>query len=152
MIIDGARRIFLLNGHGGNQELNQLVARDVALEQAADSGVSIAAASYWQIAADSLTAEFGHTGMPLPGHAGAFETSTMLASQPRHVREPRAVRDVDPFPAAVSAGVRVETAGSWKVFDGFTDFPHRATAEQGQRALDLVIRDVATALDAFAAS
>lgn len=151
MIAGGARRIFLLNGHGGNQELNQLVARDVALELAHDSGVSIAAASYWQIAAASLSAEYADSGMPLPGHAGAFETSTMLASQPQHVREPRLVREVDPFPGEVIAGVRIESAGSWQVFDGYTDFPHRATAEQGQRSLELIVHDVAAALDAFAA-
>ncbi len=150
MIAGGARRIFLLNGHGGNQELNQLVARDVVLAQAHDSGVSIAAASYWQVAATSLGAGFAGTGFPLPGHAGAFETSTMLATEPRHVREPRPVRESDPYPGEVIPGVRLETAGSWRVFDGYTDFPHRATAELGQRILDLVIPDVAAAFDALA--
>jgi creatinine amidohydrolase len=42
-IIGGFRRIFILNGHGGNSELVQLVARDLALKHP----VQMAAASYW---------------------------------------------------------------------------------------------------------
>ncbi len=152
MIAGGARRIFLLNGHGGNQELVQLVARDVALKMPAESGVSIAAASYWQVAAASLASEFAGSGMPLPGHAGQFETATMLVTKPGNVREPRATRESDPYPGEVIPGVRLETTGSWRVFDGYTDFPHKATAELGQRILDIVIPDVAAAFDALARS
>jgi creatinine amidohydrolase len=152
MIAGGARRIFLLNGHGGNQELNQLVARDVARIQSPDAPVSIAAASYWQIAAASLAGDELLSGMPLPGHAGKFETSTMLAMSPQRIREPRLVREVDPYPGEVIPGVRLETAGSWQVFDGYTDFPHQATADLGERILEHVIRDVAAAFDALARS
>jgi creatinine amidohydrolase len=150
MTAGGARQIFLLNGHGGNQELNQLVARDVARLQPPNAAVTIAAASYWQVAAASLASDEMLAGMPLPGHAGQFETSTMLAMSPQRIREPRLVRDADPYPGEVIAGVRLETTGSWQVFDGYTDFPHRATAELGERILEHVIRDVAAALDTLA--
>jgi creatinine amidohydrolase len=150
MIASGARRIFLLNGHGGNRELNQLVARDLALAQPADRPVAIAAAAYWEIAADSLAADPELGAVRRPGHAGQFETATMLAMTPEHVREPRAVRDHDPSLVPAIPGTRIESTGLWASYDGYTDFPHRATAEQGRRVLDLIVRDVAAALTAFA--
>lgn len=150
MIAGGARRIFLLNGHGGNRELNQLVARDIAMTQPVDRPVAIAAASYWEIAAASLATDPDLGSVRQPGHAGQFETATMLAMTPEHVREPRAVRERDPSLVPAIPGVRIETTGLWGSYDGFTDFPHRATAGQGQRALDLIVHDVAAALVAFA--
>lgn len=151
MIAGGARRIFLLNGHGGNQELNQLLARDVALAQPAGRPVAIGVASYWQLAAASLAAEPTLQGIPLPGHAGRFETATMLAMSPDRVRESRAERARDPYRAGIVPGARVEITSAWSTFDGYTDFPHLATAELGETILTHVIRDVAAALEAFAA-
>ena len=150
MIAGGARRVFLLNGHGGNRELNQLVARDVALAQPAGRPVAIAAASYWEIAAAALAADPDLGAVRQPGHAGQFETATMLAMTPEHVREPRAVRPSDPSLVPTLPGTRIETTGLWPSYDGYTDFPHRATAEQGQRALAIIVRDVAAALTTFA--
>ncbi len=149
MIAGGARRIFLLNGHGGNRELNQLVARDVAMTQPADRPVAIAAASYWEIAQRSLATDPDLGAVRQPGHAGQFETATMLAMTPEHVREPRPVREQDPSLVPAIPSVRIEPTGLWASYDGFTDFPHRATAEQGRRALDLIVRDVAAALVTF---
>jgi len=150
MIGGGARRVFLLNGHGGNQELNQLVARDVALAQPVDRPLAIGAASYWQLAAASLAADPALEGVPAPGHAGRFETATMLAMATERVREPRAERKHDPYRAEFVPGARVEITSAWSTFDGYTDFPHLATAELGEIILTHVIRDVAAALTTFA--
>src|SRR5207244_22486 len=90
--ISGDRRLppnLLLNGHGGNHELAQLAARDVALELPA----RIAAASYWTIAWDALIEQRAHLGCRLPGHAGVFETSMMLAQRPELVAAARPHRD-----------------------------------------------------------
>jgi len=150
MITDGARRIFLLNGHGGNQELNQLVARDAVQAQATGSRVAIAAASYWEIAQQSLSSDPALEGFRKPGHAGQFETSTMLAMKASRVREPRPDRDDDPSLTTTIPGTRVELSHNWEAFDGFTDAPHKATAELGEIILDHVIRDVAAAFEALA--
>src|SRR2546422_5922064 len=85
LVIGGFRRIFILNGHGGNSELIQLVARDLALKHPAH----LAAASYWSVAWDALVEEQAHVLGRLPGHAGAFETSQMMALRPDLVRESR---------------------------------------------------------------
>lgn len=150
MIAGGARRVFLLNGHGGNRELNQLVARDLALVQPANRPVAFAAASYWEIAQKALAADPEFGAVRRPGHAGQFETATMLAMTPEHVREPRPVRDADPSLVPTIPGARIESTGLWASYDGYTDFPHRASAEQGQRVLDLIVRDVTAALTNFA--
>ena len=151
MIAGGARRIFLLNGHGGNRELNQLVARDVAREQPADRPVVIAAASYWEIAAAALAADPDLGPVRRPGHAGQFETATMMAMEPLRVREPRPVRPVDTSVVPMIPGTRIESSGMWRRHDGWTDHPDRATAEQGERVLAIIVGAVAAALTELAA-
>jgi creatinine amidohydrolase len=120
------RRIFILNGHGGNNELIQLVARDMALKHPAQ----LAAASYWTIAWDALVAARAHSQVELPGHAGIFETSLMLALHPELVQEPRPHRDA---PAETTprkqVPYRVELHGAWQQIDGYTDSPDQARTE-----------------------
>jgi creatinine amidohydrolase len=149
----GGSKVFLLNGHGGNHEVNQLVARDVVLEwQSMGLVVTIAAASYWDIARASLLAIPELAGVRLPGHAGQFETSTLLAQHPDLVRTPIAGRTEDPAEDFPVPGVRLETGFAWQTFDGFTDQPHLATAELGEKIWTIVERDVATAITAVASS
>lgn len=150
VIAGGGRRIMLLNGHGGNHELNQIVARDEALAAPVDDPVAIAAASYWELARSALDADPFWSTVRRPGHAGQFETATMLALHPEWVRQPPAMRETDPSRLPSIPGMRIERSGTWPSFDGFTDFPHRATAEDGARALDIVVGAVTEALTAFA--
>lgn len=145
----GARRMLLLNGHGGNHELNQLVARDVAIASGADDKVYLAAASYWQIAREAIAADPRLPDLALPGHAGQFETATMLATDPTMVRDVTEHRNEDPSVTPTIPGTRVETTNRWEAFSGYTDFPDRASAEQGAILLDHVVREVAKALVAF---
>jgi creatinine amidohydrolase len=149
----GGSKILILNGHGGNHEINQIVARDVVLEwQSMGLAVTIAAGSYWEIACASLVAMPGMANVRLPGHAGQFETSTMLAQEPGRVRTPIAPRMEDPAHDFGVAGVRLETGFAWQEYDGFTDFPHLASAELGRQALDAIERDVARAIVALGES
>src|SRR5436309_1094354 len=89
LITDGFKRIFIVNGHGGNHELAQLAARDMALRHP----VRVAAGSYWNIAWRELVAIDAHRGRRLPGHAGDFETSLMLSLRPDLVPAERPRRD-----------------------------------------------------------
>jgi creatinine amidohydrolase len=146
LIIGGFRRIFILNGHGGNQELIQLVARDLALKHPARIG----AASYWMIAWDALVAEGAHRLGRLPGHAGVYETSQVLAIRPDLVRGPLPHRDeVETTDPRGFRPVRDERHGFWQTIDGYTDSPDRATAEQGGAYLAAAVRTVARLLIDF---
>lgn len=144
---DGFQRVFLLNGHGGNHELAELAARDVALAR----DVHVASGSYWAIAWDGLVAAGAHLGRRLPGHAGDFETSMMLALRPDLEPGPLPHRDNpgDTDPRVRVAPWRTELHGFWKQIDGYTDSPDQATAENGKRFFDVVTTEVAKALVTF---
>lgn len=145
-VASGFRRLFLLNGHGGNHELAQLAARDLALTHPVDA----AAGSWWAMAHDELVASGAWSAHPLPGHAGAFETSAILAQRPELVREPRPVRPhSSPAAPTFRASYRSEFHGRWQAIDGHTDSPADATADLGRDALDIATRVVAGALRTF---
>ena len=150
LVTDGFRRIFLLNGHGGNHELAELAARDIALELPA----RIAAASYWTIAWDALVAVQAHLGCRLPGHAGTFETSMMLSLRPELVASERPHRDYtgDTDPRSFHAPYRHERHNFWKEIDGYSDSPDRASAERGRRYWEAVVGALAKTFVEFAKS
>jgi creatinine amidohydrolase len=149
LVESGFRMIFLLNGHGGNDELLQVVARDVSLQSDADVG----AASYWTIAWEALVALGADRAGELPGHAGAFEASLMLLIRPELVGQ--AERDVrvgdQRFPARER--YRLELHGSWQSIDGYTDEPRNADAERGRAWVEATVEAVAaTMLDFYESS
>src|SRR5437867_6450480 len=102
LALSGFKRIAIVNGHGGNDAAIRVAATDVSLAHR----VSVAAASYWTIAAralieDGRVREVGQ----LPGHAGGFETSLVLALRPELVdraSRPAALGAGPPYPADVA--------------------------------------------------
>lgn len=143
---DGFTRIFLVNGHGGNHELAELAARDIALRHP----VRVAAGSYWRIAWSELIETGAHRGRLLPGHAGAFETSVMMSLRPDLVPVERPHRDgaFDSDPAPLSP-YRGESHGWWKGIDGFTDSPDAGTAEKGAIFRAAVVKGLARSFVEF---
>ena len=142
LITDGFRRLFILNGHGGNHELLTVVARDVALRHP----VVLAAGSWWNMAFDALVADGALEVAPFPGHAGAFETAAVRAMRPDV--------PIGPLPAAREGGeeadprrlygpLRLERHGFWRSIDGFTDDPSIGTEAWGRRWLDVATAEVA---------
>jgi creatinine amidohydrolase len=150
LIIDGFRRIFILNGHGGNHELIQLAARDLALKHPAH----LAAASYWTIAWDGFVAVKGDTPGRMPGHAGVFETSLVMALRPDLVHEPRPHRNLsdEPVTTTFAARYRAEHHGFWQEITGYTDSPDQGTAELGRAYLDAAADSVSRAFVEFYAA
>jgi creatinine amidohydrolase len=142
----GFRRLFFLNGHGGNHELIQVAARDLALQHPID----VAAGSYWATAYDALREAAGPEVANIPGHAGMFETSLIMALSPHQVREPRPSRlPARPVTPGFRAPVRIERHGAWQAIDGFSDDPSAATSEAGVHLLATAVRIVADAIREF---
>jgi creatinine amidohydrolase len=141
LVTDGFRRIFIVNGHGGNHELIQLVARDVALRRDA----IIAAGSWWTIAWDALVNDGAAGTGSFPGHSGAFETSLVLAMHPELVVEPLPHRDQPGIGDGrrFLGDLRLERHDSWVSIDGWTDSPDLASPTLGRTYLSHAIEALA---------
>jgi creatinine amidohydrolase len=148
LVSSGFRRIFILNGHGGNHELAQVAARDLSLELP----VHVGCGSWWVMAWEALAATGAFADGRVPGHAGAIETSVILALRPNLVKEPRPKRD-GPFdqsdPRSSSPPYRTELHGSWQRIDGYSDSPVRGSAERGELILEAAVGAVASGLLTF---
>lgn len=147
LIRSGFRRIFVLNGHGGNAELVTVVIREVGVE----SGVLTGAGSYWTMAWDALVAAGAQDRGRLPGHAGVFETSLIAALRPDLLGDPPSRPGVfERNPRGYARPYHVEDPAAWSG-EGFSDDPSQADPDAGARWLDAAVSEAANALRAFAA-
>lgn len=136
LVLDGFRRILFLNGHGGNDAPVREVGDRLVFELKLPAHV--AGTSYWSCAADAL-AELNLDIGPMPGHAGGFETSCLLAIAPELVRTdlmPSPESDLQPLARVQMPGAVIRRPGAWEISDGRTDDSGRASAEIGHRVLD----------------
>lgn len=136
--VTGFRRLFILNGHGGNEDLARQAIRDVAL----DHDVTAAAVGYWSLAWDDVVATARRFGVaPVPGHAGSFETSLVLALWPGLVAAEPPTRGHHPEAASghPQASVVVERHRWVHRIGGFTDSPAAASAEAGAAILEVLV-------------
>ncbi|MFJ1760096.1 creatininase family protein [Amycolatopsis sp. NPDC088138] len=136
----GFRRVFVVNGHGGNDEIMRLAVKEYALR----ADVALAACSYFSLGEGSS-----------PGHAGKFETSLMLAAHGDLVRPREPRPDVTPPPLFAYPpypGLTVERHGEWARAGGSTDDATTATAEGGADLLEDRVTALADAIRAFDAA
>lgn len=146
LILGGFRKIFIVNGHGGNQELVQLVARDLALKHP----VHFAAASYWVTAWEAMIKVTASGPSRMPGHAGMFETCLVMALRPDLIRAPMPHREIKELPQlSLHRRYRIESHDSWQAFDGYTDSPDLAREDLGQSYLEAIVRSMAEAFVEF---
>jgi creatinine amidohydrolase len=136
----GCRRVFILNGHGGNTAACAIAIAEASREH----GLLCAAAIYSQLL------EPGIVDAPVPGHAGQFETSLMLAIAADEVR----LDIARPSPGGAARrrhrGLAVAEPGRWSELDGFTDRPDAASAALGAELLEVCARAVAEAFEEVA--
>jgi creatinine amidohydrolase len=139
----GAQRVLVLNGHGGNRAACALVAGDAAREH----GLTVVAASYWEIA-DAHDVAYDPPPVAaglVPGHAGWFETSLALALDGSLVQDAPSRPEGAP-PLGSIAGAAVDAPDSWTRIDGYTDDPSQADADAGTRLLEALTASVADAI------
>ncbi len=134
----GFRRIFLLNGHGGNITPARQAIYNVQLRHRAEKGLYLAFSSWWSLA-EPRVAEIESLTAKMVTHACEQETSMILCLRPELVRMELAAGAVIPFESAFYSPDfrepgRVEVA---RAFDQLTitgafGHPERATVEKGE--------------------
>ena len=139
----GAARIFLLNGHGGNDIPVRAALREVKTE-----GVHVLFASYWMLAAAGIK-QIRESELGGLGHACEMETSLMLHLHPDRVRMDLARRD---GPKHTSPYRKADMQYAKPVYvvnefheiseSGVVGHPDLATAEKGKRFFEAIVADV----------
>ena len=149
----GARRILLLNGHGGNDIPCKGALRELKSEFENLHDLYIVYATYWNLAADRFN-EIRSSPSGGMGHACEMETSVMLATHPDLVDIARARRD-GPGP---HMGYRVNDMLKPLPFTLMNEFdelspsgvigmPEFATAEKGEQFLEAATQSVCALID-----
>lgn len=145
----GFGAVFFLNGHGGNVEIAASASQEVTRR----TGRSAGSGSYWIMSWENLIAQGLGADAQLPGHAGIFETSIMLALRPELVSATLPSRDGNFGLSSPNffGSYHEFHPGTWEAINGWSDNPIQASAERGQRILDTVVKSTALGLEAFAA-
>jgi creatinine amidohydrolase len=149
----GATKIFLLNGHGGNDIPVRTAMREVKTELAGRAGIHVLYAAYWMLAAASIR-EIRESEPGGVGHACEMETSLMLHLHPDRVRMELARRDgpkhTSPYRKAdMQYAKPVYSVNEFHEISesGVVGHPDLATAEKGRRFFDAIVRDVTVFLE-----
>jgi creatinine amidohydrolase len=139
----GFARLLIVNGHGGNVEALAVIVRELSVECA----MPIVATTPWYLAEPETRAIFESS---FDGrHACEGETSIMLAISPETVRTDK-IPDVgppvaSPFPQR-SGFVRFYSFAEIAPGRGSTGDPRRATAEKGEKFLNIHARELAAGI------
>lgn len=142
----GFRSIFFLNGHGGNQDVVKIAARDLGVELRAHFG----GGSWWEMARDEILECLPEPPMPMPGHAGAFEASLLRAIDPHLPLADKPQDDAcDHLWPTSPALYRHEPITKWTDSDGYSDDPSAGNEELGNAILEHASRAVAQHLAEF---
>jgi creatinine amidohydrolase len=150
LALTGFKHVFILNSHGGNDEAIRIVARDAAREHQ----ISVAAASYWTIAYDRLSMLFREMNLEIgriPGHAGGFETSLMLAIDEAnvHLQQRPPLREDAVVTKDMKNRVFIQRPGNSVGLDGISDDARNASKSIGEKSLDIIVEEVANTMRQF---
>jgi len=138
LLSGGFRRVFLLNGHGGNITPARQALYNVQIRHRQDPAVHLAFASWWQIAEPQVAA-IESLAAKMVTHACEQETSMILLLRPELVRMEAAAGAVIPFDSAFHSPdysrpsrVDVPRAFEQATRTGAFGHPELATAEKGE--------------------
>lgn len=147
---DGFRRLFIVNGHGGNTEPLAVSTRELAHE----FGMAVVGGTYWLIAAEAIGGLLAT--QKNVQHACEAETSMMMAAEPSLVhrgqieaaaRGVMAPNEVAGQASADGPGIqRFRSFAERAPGTGVKGDPRAATAEKGEALLDAVAKKLAEAM------
>lgn len=137
LVACGFKKIIFINGHGGNDKIMHQAVQDLAVKHP----IWVGSASYWAIAATALREVNAKEVGMVPGHAGGFETSLIMALQPDlvHTEHIRTTHIQRPWMGTGVPGTFVGRHKELTGYDGYTDAAHLATAEKGNLYLQAII-------------
>ena len=144
----GFRRLVLLNSHGGNPPVVDMVARDVHQS----TGLMVFPLHLMRLGASRgvVSDHEAQHGM----HAGDGETSTILALAPTLVRMDRRVGEIPDVPAGFALPTMPQgILFSWVTSDfsesGVVGDPAQASPEKGQQIVETAVSRLAEGLEAI---
>lgn len=142
LVRHGFRRIFLLNGHGGNR----FALRVVVEELSGELGAAIATATYWEPAAAKIADILEQ--QPGVQHACEAETSMVMALRPELVDAARfaEARFTEPAHVVTQRGGHVWRSFATRTPTGVIGDPTAASPEKGERLLDAAAEAIAALL------
>lgn len=144
----GFKKIFLLNGHGGNRGLVFAITTKLG-----EAGVMAASATYWDMITEEIN-QIREGPVGSMGHSCELETSTQLWIQPENVDMSQAVvnirakgsryfsRDMVEVHRVFYPPIAIRQPGR----AGVSGDPSTATAEKGDKFLEAAAEAVATFL------
>ncbi|MBM3459782.1 MAG: creatininase family protein, partial [Armatimonadetes bacterium] len=141
----GWKKVFILNGHGGNIDTYHLALRALH-EQFPEA--QLMAASYWEIADQEIARRLKGPRKQV-GHACEAETAMMLAVRPDLVRQELA-EDCHMTTSPGIGAAYVPTNMQGRTRNGVVGYPTLATRSQGQAILKAVVARIAQAAQTLA--
>lgn len=127
----GFRRVFVLNGHGGNDVPGKQAIFELRQRYRTRADLLLLFATYWSFAPEAATTL--QLEQPEMGHAGEWETSMMLRIHPELVNSHQHVAEVpagNPFLPAQRAWIMPDRSRP-----GHVGKPSAAGAEKGEQLL-----------------
>ena len=139
LITHGFHRLFLLNGHGGNDVPGKQAIFEVRQKYRSRSDLLLLFSTYWSLGSSNFSSgdEFEQQEM---GHACEWETAMILRIAPQLVGDYRSVPVVEPgnpFRPASRGWITKDRSQP-----GHIGWPHLATAEKGETLLSRFSDDV----------
>jgi creatinine amidohydrolase len=142
LTMQGFRRIFLLNGHGGNRWALRVVVDELSREL----GAALATATYWEPAAGAIARILEQ--QPGVQHACEAETSMVMALRPELVDSARLAeaKFTEPPNAVTQRGGHLWRPFAGRTPSGVIGDPTAASATKGERLLDAAAEVIAELL------
>jgi creatinine amidohydrolase len=134
LLDDGYRRLFFINGHGGNIDPMRVAVRQI---QPSYPQSLLTAGNYWA-AADTIIQETLDGDQKYVGHACEFETSMILHLRPELVVR-NLVADAGPTVPDTLDGVFISRDMRQRTRQGYTGRPDLASAEKGKVLFDGIV-------------